>query len=202
MADAFVRLVHDGRWGVDETSTGLVSPAGVVSVRGSAAVLAHVYSHVPAWLVPELGSEPLTGVVDLHERLADIDDDPVLEELAGRYESVFEAMDCAFGTGWDLVMNVASHGGSARIEMSTAIPSDLSGGFLQYVGDCGSAATHFHTPDTMRTAPAGDTRMRIPAAAASTESIATPVRCGSKTRRSQQLVEHQQDHLLCASFRP
>ncbi|ETT27681.1 hypothetical protein RR21198_1729 [Rhodococcus rhodochrous ATCC 21198] len=36
VADALVRLVHDGRWGVDETSTGLVSPAGVVSVRGGA----------------------------------------------------------------------------------------------------------------------------------------------------------------------
>ncbi|MFE2124182.1 GIY-YIG nuclease family protein [Rhodococcus aetherivorans] len=133
--DAHVRLVHDGRWGVDETSTGLVSPAGALSVRGSAAVLEHVYSHVPAWLVPELGSEPPTGVVDLHDRLADIDDDPVLDELAGRYESVFATMDCALGTGWDLVMDVASHGGRARIEMSTRIPSDLSGGFLQYVGE-------------------------------------------------------------------
>ncbi|MFL1596236.1 hypothetical protein NQ854_25425 [Rhodococcus ruber] len=158
MADALVRLVHDGRWGVDETSTGLVSPAGVVSVRAGAAVLEHVYSHVPAWLVPELGSEPPTGVVDLHDRLADIDDDPVLDELAGRYESVVETVYCAFGTGWDLVMNVASHGGSARIEMSTAIPSDLSGDsgstsakcWTSISGTCACTGGHLRTVVTSR----------------------------------------------------
>lgn len=131
--DTLVRLVHDGRWTVDEQSTGLVSPSGAVSARTLTAVLEHMYRNVPAWLVPELGSESRTGFVDLHERLADLEDDPVLDDLAGRLEPVFDTIHWALMSGWDFVMDIVRRGGGARIEMSTHIPSDLSEGFLQYI---------------------------------------------------------------------
>jgi len=132
--DARVTLVHDGSWSVVEEATGLVSQAGTRSVRDCVPVVEHMYRYVPAWLVPELSSEARTGFVDLHERLGD-EHDPVLENLAGRFEAVFETMVCALVAGWDFIVDLGCHEDSATIEMSTQIPGDIDDDFRLLVGD-------------------------------------------------------------------
>lgn len=132
--DALVTLIHAGQWGVGEEATGLVSSTGAMSPQECTLVVEHMFSCVPAWLVPELSSEPHTGFVDLHDRLA-VEDDPVLNDLMDRLESVFSTVSCAFGSGWDFTVVFEYREGSATIEMSTHTPDDLGAHLPHLVGD-------------------------------------------------------------------
>lgn len=58
------------------------------------------------------------------------------------------------------------------------------------------AAPCSRSPGTRPSCVTAHARIRIPAADASIDSMVTPARCGSRTRRSQRFAEHRQDHRL------
>ncbi|MDV6267759.1 GIY-YIG nuclease family protein [Rhodococcus globerulus] len=131
--DALVTIAYErGRWGVDETSTGLLSPGGVVAARDGRSVIEHMYGHVPAWLVHEAGAEFDRGVLDLHDRLAD-EDDPVLAGIVDRLGPVVEAMIWALEVGWEFAVTYRE--ANAVIEMSTQVPPDHGDQFRLVVGE-------------------------------------------------------------------
>ncbi|NMM91060.1 hypothetical protein B2J88_43265 [Rhodococcus sp. SRB_17] len=131
--DALVTIAYErGRWGADEKSTGLLSPDGIVSARNGRSVIEYMYTHVPAWLVPETAAKSARRFLDLHDRLAD-DDDPVLAGLFDGLAPMFEAMIWALGAGWEFT--VTYRAANTAIEISTQVPPDHSDQFRLTVGD-------------------------------------------------------------------
>lgn len=130
--DALVTIAYEqGLWGVDETSTGLLSPGGVLSAHAGRSLIEHMYTHVPDWLIPEAATERPGGFLDLHDRLAD-DDDPVLGELVGKLVPISDAMICALVAGWEFTVTYRE---TNVIEMSTQVPPDHGAQFRLVVGD-------------------------------------------------------------------
>lgn len=131
--DVLVTIAYErGRWGVDEKSTGILSPGGVVAARAGRSVIEHMYTHVPAWLVPETAAERPRGFLDLHDCIAD-EDDPILAGLVDRLVPMFDAMIWALGVGWEFAVTYWE--ANVSIEMSAQVPPDHGDQFRLTVGE-------------------------------------------------------------------